>query len=139
MIESESEHVDHEMDASSPPKPWKGKPVTREPYVDETGELRPLDAANFAAAGCLLWHPKRGALMAVEDRKGRRRFNFIGGKRDTLEETPRVVAARECSEETGVMTREEIDEAALVSQVPAVPYCEAVCKKGCLGPTLRRI
>jgi len=43
----------------------------------------------------------------------------------------------QCSEETGVMTREEIDEAALVRQVPAVPYCEAVCKKGCLGPTCR--
>jgi hypothetical protein len=43
----------------------------------------------------------------------------------------------QCPVETGVMLREEIDEAAAVREIPEVPYCETVCKKGCLGPTCR--
>jgi hypothetical protein len=43
----------------------------------------------------------------------------------------------QCPPETGIMQREEIDEAAAVREVAYVPYCESVCKKGCLGPTCR--
>jgi 8-oxo-dGTP pyrophosphatase MutT (NUDIX family) len=92
-----------------PPRPWKGKPVTQEDYVADDGSLKPLDASHFCAAGALLWHRNGGeplGLLAVERREGRRgemveRYNFVGGKRDTAEETPRCVAARECWEETG--------------------------------------
>ena len=96
--------------AGSPPKAWKGKPVTRKDYVNFDGELDDLDAAHFCAAGAILWRrsPHDGsvqALLAVEHRavdgKYQARYNFLGGKRDTIDETPRMVAARECFEETG--------------------------------------
>lgn len=98
---------------ASPAKAWKGRPVTRSNYVNFDGELEALDAAHFCAAGAILWHSSphgdgvAHALLAVEHRAVDRsngsqaRYNFLGGKRDTIDETPRIVAARECFEETG--------------------------------------
>eukprot|EP00316_Scyphosphaera_apsteinii_P024297 CAMPEP_0119307646 /NCGR_PEP_ID=MMETSP1333-20130426/8081_1 /TAXON_ID=418940 /ORGANISM="Scyphosphaera apsteinii, Strain RCC1455" /LENGTH=320 /DNA_ID=CAMNT_0007311235 /DNA_START=112 /DNA_END=1074 /DNA_ORIENTATION=- len=100
----------------SPSKPWKGKKVTPEDYIAADGVLHPLDALNFCAAGALLWHARSNELqmlLAVESRKPgrgsdspgegilRELYNFLGGKRDFVEEHPRLVAARECWEETG--------------------------------------
>lgn len=57
------------------------------------------------AAGGVLWHRDDSgeavAVMALEMRQGKPRYNFLGGKRDTEEETPRIVAQREASEESG--------------------------------------
>ena len=39
--------------------------------------------------------------QALELRSGAPRYNFLGGKRDSEDETPWVVAAREAHEETG--------------------------------------
>ena len=39
--------------------------------------------------------------QALELRSGAPRYNFLGGKRDSEDETPRVVAAREAHEEPG--------------------------------------
>lgn len=100
--------------------PWKGKPVTPNNYVAHDGELYPLDQQHFCAAGALLWRPgnsmrEAAMLLAVERRlpNGSRpidggarheaveRYNFLGGKRHRVVETPRAVAARKCWEETG--------------------------------------
>ena len=93
---------------SSPERPWKGKAVTPDAYTAADGQLRELDAKHFCAAGALLWHKKSGnphALLAIEERTNNsrveKRYNFLGGKRDSIYESPRHVAARECSEETG--------------------------------------
>ena len=40
----------------SPAKPWKGQPTTPKNYVQEDGNLQPLDAAHFSAAGAILWY-----------------------------------------------------------------------------------
>ena len=100
--------------------PWKGKPVTRNAYVNDDGELKPLDAMNFSAAGALLWHRDRGALLAVEDRKGGLKYNFLGGKRDHAAETPRMVAVRECREETGGLLSQAAQCAMLEQPMPVV-------------------
>ena len=85
--------------ASPPARPWKGKPATRHDYI---GEIKALDAAHFCAAGAVLWQLASDGprvLMAVEDRKGSGsnqlliRYNFLGGKRDSVTETPPAVAA----------------------------------------------
>ena len=59
----------------------------------------------FVAAGLLLWRTAASGevltLMALELRNKQPRYNFLGGKRDTEEETPHIVAAREAHEETG--------------------------------------
>ena len=43
----------------------ESKPTTKDNYINDSGELEPLDAANFSAAGALLWRGK--ALLAVEE------------------------------------------------------------------------
>ena len=108
---------------SPPRKPWKGKPVTRQSYVNDDGLLDPLDLAHFCAAGALLWYrnarEEPRMVMAVEERAPtgsspasrscgssphkslERRYNFLGGKRDFEAESPQLVAAREVWEETG--------------------------------------
>ena len=82
--------------------------MTPDAYTAADGHLRELDAKHFCAAGALLWHKKSGnphALLAIEERTNNsrveKRYNFLGGKRDSIHESPRHVAARECSEETG--------------------------------------
>ena len=74
-------------------------------YVAQNGRLQRGDAEGFRAAGVLLWRRDLMSgeplvLMAYETRKDARRFNFLGGKRDHPKESPEVVAARECWEET---------------------------------------
>jgi hypothetical protein len=84
---------------SSPERPWKGKAVTPDAYTAADGQLRELDAKHFCAAGALLWHKKSGnphALLAIEERTNNsrveKRYNFLGGKRDSIHESPRHVA-----------------------------------------------
>eukprot|EP00966_Prymnesium_polylepis_P211881 4907499-Prymnesium_polylepis.1 len=66
-------------------------------------------------------------LLAVEGRVGSAgvrssKFNFLGGKRDTVDEAPRGVAARECWEETG----EQLSAAArLAIETAATPVAWA--------------
>ena len=100
---------------ASPSRPWKGKEVTRDTYLSPDGQLHEIDDAHFCAAGALLWHANGGQpqmLLAAERREATRggrtsetgllmAFNFLGGKRDSVSERPRAVAARECWEETG--------------------------------------
>ena len=79
--------------------------LSRASYVAASGAPRRCDAEGFRAAGAVLW--RRGAdgvalvLMSLEERKGRRGLNFLGGKRDGPEEGAIDVAVRECTEETG--------------------------------------
>ena len=75
--------------------------VTKAAYA--AAELRPNDAAGFAAAGVLPWRFGAGGvevLMASEFRHGVTLLNFLGGKRDAMYETPRTTASREVAEET---------------------------------------
>ena len=105
--------------STSTEKPWKGKPTTKDNYINDSGELEPLDAANFSAAGALLWRGDK-ALLAVEERDGRGLRNFLGGKRDTVDETARVVAARECWEETGELLSDEARNSLAATGRPVV-------------------
>jgi hypothetical protein len=83
---------------ASPERPWKGKAVTPDAYTAADGQLRELDAKHFCAAGALLWHKKSGnphALLAIEERTNNsrveKRYNFLGGKRDSIHESTRHV------------------------------------------------
>ena len=91
--------------ASSRRSKFRGRPVCPTSYLSEDGELFASERQGFMAAGALLWRRDSSgtavALMALELRSGAPRYNFIGGKRDSEDETPRVVAAREAHEETG--------------------------------------
>lgn len=84
---------------------FRGRVVCPTSYLSEDGELFASERQGFMAAGALLWRRDSSgtavALMALELRSGTPRYNFIGGKRDSEDETPRVVAAREAHEETG--------------------------------------
>ena len=57
------------------------------------------------ASGAILWQRDAAGeavtVMALEMRQGKPRYNFLGGKRDTEDETPQIVAQREASEESG--------------------------------------
>lgn len=89
--------------------PWEaergGAVLSTVAYVARDGHLRRGDAEGFRAAGVVLWrrdltNGEPLVLMACERRKETRRYNFLGGKRDHANESPEVVAARECWEET---------------------------------------
>ena len=91
--------------SSSRRSKFRGRAVCPTSYLSEDGELFASERQGFMAAGALLWRRDSSgtavALMALEIRSGAPRYNFIGGKRDSEDETPRVVAAREAHEETG--------------------------------------
>jgi hypothetical protein len=56
---------------------------------------------HVAAQQLVRWDLTAFDHQALELRSGAPRYNFLGGKRDSEDETPWVVAAREAHEETG--------------------------------------
>jgi len=84
---------------------FRGRSICSTSYVSETGQLFASELAGFMAAGAILWRRdasgEAAAVMALEMRQGKPRYNFLGGKRDTEAETPHIVAQREASEESG--------------------------------------
>jgi hypothetical protein len=98
--------------------------LSSDSYVSDDGVLRECDAVGFRAAGAILWRrlPESGepvALMASEARHQGLKLNFLGGKRDAIAETPAVVAARECGEETLEELSEQAREAMRRGMAPA--------------------
>jgi 8-oxo-dGTP pyrophosphatase MutT (NUDIX family) len=72
-------------------------------YVSTQG-LNPLDSTGCCAAGVYAYYVAtdgvKYVLMAQEERQGKLLMNFLGGRRNTREETPKEIASREVLEET---------------------------------------
>ena len=80
-------------------------PTSHDLYL---GSLRERDAMGYHAASCVLWR-RRGDLvqflMAYERRKDALGYNFLGGKRDSMDERAVETMSREVAEETGGAVR----------------------------------
>jgi hypothetical protein len=103
-------------------------------------DLKDSDLNGFAAAGVLIWRKRPNGqkqyLMALEYRNRVTRLNFIGGKRDTLTETPIKTGLRELGEETfmklpmdtTMRTLVWLPESKFVMAIPKEPIPENVAE-----------
>jgi len=83
----------------------KAFPTSPDLYL---GVLREQDAVGYHAASCVVWRRRGGHvqfLMAYERRKDALALNFLGGKRDSVDERAGETMSREVAEETGGAVR----------------------------------
>ena len=100
--------------------------ASQDSYVGS--ELRECDARGFMAAGALLWCKEADgvegvALLMAEERRrpgGPTQLNFLGGKRDAVNESAGATAAREIGEETGELMSEATRAAIRAAKGPVV-------------------
>mmetsp|Transcript_13033 Transcript_13033/g.25253 ORF Transcript_13033/g.25253 Transcript_13033/m.25253 type:complete len:384 (+) Transcript_13033:229-1380(+) len=102
---AESNEKSHQLTRAQFKARLKNLPISADQYLARDGILRNCDQRAFHAAGAILWKVTPDnriiTLMIREERNGRARLNFIGGKREPDEHRAEDTAARECSEETG--------------------------------------
>jgi 8-oxo-dGTP pyrophosphatase MutT (NUDIX family) len=91
--------------------------VSKHNYITKTGELLASDTFGFCAAGIFPFLVDelgvKRVLFACEERNGKLMYNFIGGKRESMQESPAATAMREFQEETKTKSGKvvyEIDE-----------------------------